>query len=109
MREIPGSTVMDRSSALIDSTRFIPDMSIVTPPCTASKWPSCEDPLPYGMIGTWYSAQEVYGELHLLRAQREYDRVGQLGDKRRFAAAMVHANCLGDRDPIAQFRLEQRE
>ncbi len=52
LRVTPGCTVTVRSSALIDSTLFMRDTSMLMPPCTASRWPSSEEPTPKGMTGT---------------------------------------------------------
>jgi hypothetical protein len=56
-RVTPAWTVHSRSSVATDSTRFIRDTSIVSPPCTASRWPSSEEPTPNGMIGKRCSRQ----------------------------------------------------
>ena len=37
---------------MIDSTRFMRLTSMLMPPCTASRWPSREEPTPKGMTGT---------------------------------------------------------
>src|SRR5665647_597485 len=55
LRVTPGCTVTVRSSALIDSTRFMRLTSMLMPPCTASRWPSSDVPTPNGMTGTLYS------------------------------------------------------
>ena len=52
MRVTPACTVAVRSSACTDSTRFMRDRSMLTPPCTASRCPSSDEPAPYGMTGT---------------------------------------------------------
>ena len=46
LRVTPGCTVTVRSSALMDSTLFMRVRSMLMPPCTASKWPSSEEPTP---------------------------------------------------------------
>jgi hypothetical protein len=51
-RVTPASTVTVRSSALTCTMRFMRDRSTLTPPCTASRWPSSEEPTPKGMTGT---------------------------------------------------------
>jgi hypothetical protein len=51
-RVTPASTVTVRSSALTRTMRFMRDRSIETPPCTASKWPSSDEPTPNGITGT---------------------------------------------------------
>src|SRR5690606_2932612 len=55
LRVTPACTVTVRSSALTASTRFICDTSIDKPPCTASRWPSSDEPTPNGITGTLYA------------------------------------------------------
>jgi len=52
LRVTPGCTVTVRSSALMASTRFMRLTSRLMPPCTASRWPSSEEPTPKGITGT---------------------------------------------------------
>ncbi|OQC07717.1 MAG: hypothetical protein BWX79_01833 [Alphaproteobacteria bacterium ADurb.Bin100] len=52
LRVMPGCTVTVRSSAFTLSTRFMRFTSMLMPPCTASRWPSSEEPAAYGMTGT---------------------------------------------------------
>ena len=52
VRVTPAWTVTVRSSALTASTLFIRDRSMLTPPCTASRWPSSDEPTPNGITGT---------------------------------------------------------
>ena len=52
VRVTPACTVTVRSSALTETTLFMRDRSIETPPCTASRWPSSEEPTPNGITGT---------------------------------------------------------
>ena len=56
LRVTPACTVTVKSSALIDKTLFMRLTSMLMPPCTASRWPSSEEPTPKGMTGTWYCA-----------------------------------------------------
>ena len=51
-RVTPACTVTVRSSALTRSTWFIRDRSRLRPPCTASRWPSSDEPTPNGITGT---------------------------------------------------------
>jgi hypothetical protein len=46
LRVTPGCTVTVRSSALTLSTWFMRLTSMLMPPCTASRWPSSEEPTP---------------------------------------------------------------
>jgi hypothetical protein len=46
LRVMPGCTVTVRSSASMDSTRFMRFTSMLMPPCTASRWPSSDEPAP---------------------------------------------------------------
>ncbi|MCY1519643.1 hypothetical protein D9M68_544000 [compost metagenome] len=52
LRVTPGCTVTVRSSALTESTLFMRETSMLMPPCTASRWPSSDEPTPKGMTGT---------------------------------------------------------
>src|SRR6516225_1117713 len=52
MRVTPACTVTVRSSGLSCSTRSMRETSTLTPPCTASRWPSSDEPAPYGITGT---------------------------------------------------------
>jgi hypothetical protein len=51
-RVTPACTVTVRSSALIRTTWFMRDRSMLTPPCTASRWPSSDEPTPKAITGT---------------------------------------------------------
>ena len=59
MRVTPGCTVTVRSSALMVNTWFMRLTSMLMPPCTASKWPSSEEPTPKGITGTWWVAASL--------------------------------------------------
>jgi hypothetical protein len=52
LRVMPGCTVAVRSSASSDTTAFMRDTSMLTPPCTARRCPSTDEPAPKGIIGT---------------------------------------------------------
>src|SRR5574343_37208 len=59
LRVTPGCTVTVRSSGLTESTRFMRETSRLMPPCTASKWPSSEEPTPNGITGTLCCAHSL--------------------------------------------------
>ena len=51
-RVTPACTVTVRSSGLTRTTAVMRETSMLTPPCTASRWPSSDEPMPNGMTGT---------------------------------------------------------
>src|SRR5689334_14535724 len=54
MRVTPACTVTVRSSGCTATTLFMRPRSMLTPPCTASRCPSSDEPTPNGITGTAY-------------------------------------------------------
>ncbi len=58
-RVTPACTVTVRSSGFRRTIFVMRETSTLTPPCTASRWPSSDEPMPYGITGTACAAASV--------------------------------------------------
>ena len=90
-------------------TRFMRDRSMLTPPCTASRWPSSDEPTPNGITGTACAVGELHDDGHVLGALAEDHRLGRRHVERRFVAAMLLAHRHRGRAAIAEAGLQRRQ
>ena len=80
------------------------------PPCTASRWPSSDEPTPNGITGTACSRGQRHRVGHVVGAFAEHHRVGRRHLERRLVAAVLFAHRLGAAAALAEApsqRIEQ--
>ena len=85
------------------------DRSMLTPPCTASRWPSSDEPTPNGITGTACAIGELDDRGDVLGALAEDDRLGRRRVERRLVAAVLLAHRERGRAAIAELRLQRLE
>ena len=107
LRVTPGCTVTVRSSALIDSTRFMRDTSMLMPPCTASRWPSSDEPTPKGITGTLCSLASFTASATSCVLSAKTTADGRWRIEGRFVAPVLRAHRQRGRAAVAEARLER--